>query len=171
VKALWLLWCLPLAACADLETKPFVKIDGSQGSPEQLDVDKTACRREMQNSMAATNRAAGLDRDVVRTDVYDDCMARLGYSGTNPQRASPPPSAGVPSPPALAGTPSPPPPAGAPPSPRATAGTPPVAQGNAPPPRGAPTSPAVASTPPSPPPREQECRTVTDLRMWLPPCT
>jgi hypothetical protein len=165
VKALWLLGCLALAACADLETKPFVRVDGAQGSPEQLDVDKTACRQEMQRSMAATNRAAALDRDVVRTDVYDDCMARLGYSGKNPQRASPPPPAAAP-PIAQGNLPPPPPGASTPPT-----GARPVAQGSLPPrPQGAPPSPAVASTPPSPRPPEPECRNLSDLRMWLPPC-
>jgi hypothetical protein len=159
VKALRLLWCLALAACADLETKPWYKVDGSQASTEALEVDKTACRQEMQRSVDATNRAAGLDRDVVRTDIYGNCMARLGYSDKSTPRLTPPPPAGAP--PAAQGSP-PPVAQGAPPRP--------VAQGRSPPP-GASPPPSVASAPPPPPPQPaQDCRTPTDLRMWLPLC-
>jgi hypothetical protein len=145
VNALRLLMCLALAACADLETKPWFKVDGSPASSDQLEVDRTACREEMQKSVASTNRAAGLDRGVVKMDVYDGCMARLGYSEKN-KGFSPPPSAqgGLP---------------------------PPTAQGSLPPPgvQGAPSSPGVASAPP-PPSSDQDCRRPSDLRMWLPLC-
>jgi hypothetical protein len=144
VNALRLLMCLALAACADLETKPWFKVDGSQASAEQLEVDKTACREEMQKSVRSTNQAAALDRSVVKMDVYDGCMARLGYSEKNKGFSAPPSAQG-----------------GVPPQ---------TAQGSLPPPsgRGAPSSPGVASAPP--PPSEQDCRKPSDLRMWLPLC-
>jgi hypothetical protein len=145
VKALRLLLCIGLAACADLETKPWIKVDGKPASPEQLEVDKTACRTEMQKSVEATNRAAGLDRNVVRPDVYDSCMSRLGYSDSKNARFTPPPSAPAgPAPPAVAGRPAPPAVAGGP--------TPSAVQG----------SPV--------PPADPDCRKPTDLRMWLPLC-
>jgi hypothetical protein len=136
--------CFALAACADLETKPWFKMDGSQASADQLEVDKTACREEMQKSVRSTNQAAALDRGVVKMDVYDGCMARLGYSEKNRGFSAPPSAqAGVP---------------------------PPTVQGSLPPPsgQGAPSSPGVASAPP--PPSEQDCRKPSDLRMWLPLC-
>ena len=144
MNALRLLMCLALAACADLETKPWFKVDGSQASAEQLEVDKTACREEMQKSVRSTNQAAALDRGVLKTDVYDGCMARLGYSEKSRGFSAPPTAQG--------GVP------------------PPTAQGSLPPPsgRGAPSSPGVASAPP--PPSEQDCRKPSDLRMWLPLC-
>jgi hypothetical protein len=137
--------CLALAACADLETKPWFKVDGSQASAEQLEVDKTACREEMQKSVRATNQAAALDRSVVRIDIYDGCMARLGYSEKNKGFSAPPTAQG--------GLP------------------PPTAQSSLPPPgvQGAPSSPGgVASAPP--PSSGQDCRKPSDLRMWLPLC-
>jgi hypothetical protein len=118
VKALRLLLCLGLAACADLETKPWFRADGGPASPEQLEVDKSACREEMQKSVRATAQAASLDRGLVRADVYDGCMARLGYTESATQRFTPPPSA-------QAGT--------APPGGQG-ASTPPIAQGAPPPP-------------------------------------
>ena len=126
MNALRLLMCLALAACADLETKPWFKVDGSQASAEQLEVDKTACREEMQKSVRSTNQAAALDRSVVKMDVYDGCMARLGYSEKNKGFSAPPSAQG-----------------GVPPQ---------TAQGSLPPPsgRGAPSSPGVASAPPPP---------------------
>jgi hypothetical protein len=145
VNALRLLMCLALAACADLETKPWFKVDGSQASADQLEVDKAACREEMQKSVRATNNAAALDRSVVRMDVYEGCMARLGYSEKNKGFSAPPSAQG--------------------------ALSPPTAQGGLPPPgvKGASSPPGVASNPP-PPSSEQDCRRPTDLRMWLPLC-
>ena len=80
MKALWLLLCLGLAACADMETKPWYRADGSPGAPDQLEAAKATCRDEMQKAVAATNRAAALDRNVARPDLYDTCMSRLGYT-------------------------------------------------------------------------------------------
>jgi hypothetical protein len=144
VNALRLLMCLALAACADFETKPWFKMDGSQASAEQLEFDKTACREEMQKSVRATNQAAALDRNVVKMDVYDGCMARLGYSEKNRGFSAPPSAQG--------GVP------------------PPTAQGGLPPPgaQGAVAPPGVASVPP--PSIDQDCRRPSDLRMWLPLC-
>jgi hypothetical protein len=144
VKALRLLLCLGLAACADLETKPWFRVDGNPGSPEQLDLDKTTCRQEMQRSVQATNQAAGLDRNIVRSDVYETCMARLGYSDKSNQRFAPPATAAV---------------KGSQP--------PPIQGGNRPAAVPAATPPVQASPPSS---SDQECRKPTDLRMWLPLC-
>jgi len=168
VKALRLLLCLAVAACADLDTKPWFRVDGSAASAEQLDLDKTTCRQEMKKSVEATTQAAVLDRNIIRSDVYEACMARLGYSNQGPavpavvQGSPPPPVAqGSPPPPVAQGRPAPPIAQGRP--------TPPVAQGGAAVVQGA--SPTVASTPPPrPPPPAQDCRTPTDLRMWLPLC-
>jgi hypothetical protein len=141
VRALWLLLCLAVAACADLETRPWFRVDGNPASAEQLDLDKTTCRQEMQRSVQATHQAAALDRNIVRSDVYETCMERLGYSDRK-QFATPAAVQGRTPPPAAQG------------------GTvPAVAQGTTPPP--------VQS---SPPPADQQCRTPTDLRMWLPLC-
>jgi hypothetical protein len=144
VNVLRLLMCLALAACADLETKPWFKVDGSQASADQLEVDKTACREEMQKSVRSTNQAAALDRGVVNMGVYDGCMARLGYSEKNKGFSAPPSAQG--------GVP------------------PPTAQGGLPPPgvQGAAAPPGVASVPS--PPNDQDCRRPSDLRMWLPLC-
>ncbi len=120
VKALWLLWCLAVAACTNLETKPWFRADGNPGSSEQLDLDKTTCRQEMQQSVRATTQAAALDRDIVRSDVYGACMARLGYSDKSNQRftppAPPPPVQGASPPPAVAVGAPPPPVPGSPPA-------------------------------------------------------
>jgi hypothetical protein len=113
VKALWLLLCLGLVACADIETKPWYRADGSPGAPDQLDAAKATCRDEMQKAVAATNRAAALDRNVARPDIYDTCMSRLGYTDAKNVAATTSPGA----PPAAA--------PGAPPS--AAAGAPPGA--------------------------------------------
>jgi hypothetical protein len=145
VKALRLLWCLALAACADLETKPWFRVDGNPGSPEQLDLDKTACRQEMQRSLLATNQAAGLDRNVVRSDVYETCMARLGYSDKSNQRSAAPATAAV---------------KGSQP--------PPVQGGNRPAAVPAATPPPVQASPPAS--SDPQCRKPADLRVWLPPC-
>ena len=144
MKALRLLLCLAVAACADLETKPWFRVDGNSASAEQLDLDKTTCRQEMQRSVQATNQAAALDRNVVRSDVYEGCMARLGYSDKNNRPFTAPAAAqGSTAPPPVQG--------GA--APAAAQGTmPPPVQGN------------------QPPPSDQQCRTPTDLRMWLPLC-
>ena len=142
MKALRLLLCLGLAACADLETKTWYRVDGNPTRADQLDFDKMSCRAEMQKSLQITNAAAALDRDVVRTDVYDGCMARHGYSETNNQRASMPPVQGT---------------------------APPGVQTSAPPGvQGAQVPSAVQGGPT--PPSDQPCRRAPDLRMWLPLC-
>jgi hypothetical protein len=153
VKALRLLLCFAVAACADLETKNWYRVDGNLASPERLDLDKTACRQEMQRSVQATTQAAGLDRNIVRSDVYGNCMARLGYSDTNNQRFTAPVAAqgSAPLPPVQSGT-----------APAAVQGgtTMPVQGGTVPPP--------VQGSPPAP--TDQQCRKTTDFRMWLPLC-
>jgi hypothetical protein len=154
VKALRLLLCFAVAACADLETKTWFRVDGNPASPEQLDLDKTTCRQEMQRSVQATTQAAGLDRNIVRSDVYGSCMARLGYSDTNNQRFTVPAAA----------------PGGALP-PRAQSGTAPAAVqgGTMPPPaQGGTVPPPVQGSLPAP--SDQQCRKTTDFRMWLPLC-
>jgi hypothetical protein len=154
VKALRLLLCFAVAACADLETKTWFRVDGNPASPEQLDLDKTTCRQEMQRSVQATTQAAGLDRNIVRSDVYGNCMARLGYSDTNNQRFTVPAAA----------------PGGALP-PRAQSGTAPAAVqgGTMPPPaQGGTVPPPVQGSLPAP--SDQQCRKTTDFRMWLPLC-
>ena len=142
MKALWVLSGLALAACADMETKPWYRADGGALSPDQIEGDKTICRDEMQKSVAATNRAAGLDRGIARPDLYDGCMARHGYSETNNRRASMPPVQGT---------------------------APPGVQTSAPPGvQGAQVPSAVQGGPT--PPSDQPCRRAPDLRMWLPLC-
>lgn len=104
MKALRLLLCLGLAACADMETKPWYRADGNPGAPDQLEAAKATCRDEMQKAVAATNRAAALDRNVGRPDIYDTCMSRQGYSNSkNFVPAATTPGA----PPAAAGAPPP----------------------------------------------------------------
>jgi hypothetical protein len=181
VKALPLLSCLLVAACADLETKPWFRVDGNSASAEQLDLDKTTCRQEMQKSVMATTQAAGLDRNIVRSDVYETCMARLGYSDKKERRFA--------APAAVSGSPAPPV-AQASPAPTAAQGrvAPVAVQSRTPPAanqaRAAPaavqggTTPATAqggTVPPpvqgnQPPPSDPQCRTPADFRMWLPPC-
>jgi hypothetical protein len=153
VKALRLLLCLAFAACADMETKPWFRVDGNPGSAEQLDLDKTTCRQEMQRSVQATTQAAGLDRNIVRSDVYETCMGRLGYSDTSNKRFTAPAAVqGGTAPPAAQGRVAPPAAQGGA-APAAAQGTvPPPVQGN------------------QPPPADQQCRTPADLRMWLPLC-
>jgi hypothetical protein len=90
VKALPLLSCLLVAACANLETKPWFKVDGNPASAEQLDLDKTTCRQEMQRSVQATTQAAALDYNIIRSDVFETCMSRLGYSDKNNGRFTAP---------------------------------------------------------------------------------
>lgn len=141
MKALWLPLCLALAACADMETKPWYRADGSAGAPDQLDVAKATCRDEMQRAVAATNRAAALDRNVARPDIYDTCMSRLGYSDSKnfaPAAAAPVAAA-----------------------PGARPGAAPVAA----PPAAAPGAPPAAAPQPA-----ADCRKPSDLRMWLPLC-
>jgi hypothetical protein len=172
VKALPLLSCLVVAACADLETKPWFRVDGNSASAEQLDLDKTTCRQEMQRSVGATTQAAGLDRNIVRSDVYETCMARLGYTDKNDRRFT--------APAALQGGPAPSVAQGSP-APTAIQGraAPVAVQGRAAPAavQGG-TMPATAQAgtmpPPvqgnQPPPSDQQCRTPADFRMWLPLC-
>ena len=172
MKALALLSCLLVAACADLETKPWFRVDGNSASAEQLDLDKTTCRQEMQRSVQATTQAAALDRNIVRSDVYETCMARLGYSDKNDRRfTSPAAVQGGPAPSVAQGSP----------APTAIQGraAPVAVQGRAAPAavQGG-TMPATAQAgtmpPPvqgnQPPPSDQQCRTPADFRMWLPLC-
>ena len=172
MKALPLLSCLLVAACADLETKPWFRVDGNSASAEQLDLDKTTCRQEMQKSVAATTQAAGLDRDIVRSDVYETCMARLGYSDKNDRRFTAPAAVqGGPAPSVAQGSPAP--------SVIQCRAAPVAVQGRAAPAavQGG-TVPATAqggTMPPpvqgnQPPPSDQQCRTPADFRMWLPLC-
>jgi hypothetical protein len=93
MKALWLCLCLGLAACADVGTKTWYRVDGAPHAQGQLESDKVACQQEMTKPQAS--RAAGLDRDVVQADVYEKCMTRLGYTDSK-MRASAPPGAGPP---------------------------------------------------------------------------
>jgi hypothetical protein len=161
MKALWVLSGLALAACADMETKPWYRADGGALLPDQIEVDKTTCRDEMQKSVAATNRAAGLDRGVARPDLYDTCMARLGYSSSKDQRAvAPPPNSPPP------GSPPPGPPGAAQAGVRPGAVQPGAVQ------RGAvqPGNVQPGSVQPVAEPAS-DCRKPTDLRMWLPPCS
>jgi hypothetical protein len=166
MKALWVLSGLALAACADMETKPWYRADGGGFTPDQIEVDKATCRGEMQKTVAATNRAAGLDRGVARTDLYESCMARLGYTGSKDQRAVAPP-------------PGSPPPGLPPPGPPATAqaGARPgavqpgaVRPGAAQPGAVQPGSAQPGNVQPVAEPAS-DCRKPTDLRMWLPPCS
>jgi hypothetical protein len=151
MKALWVLSGLALAACADMETKPWYRADGGGFTPDQIEVDKATCRGEMQKTVAATNRAAGLDRGVARTDLYESCMARLGYTASKDQRAVAPP-------------PGSPPPGLPPPGPPATA------QAGARPGAVQPGSAQPGNVQPVAEPAS-DCRKPTDLRMWLPPCS
>jgi hypothetical protein len=163
VKALPLLSCLLVAACADLETKPWFRMDGNSASAEQLDLDKTTCRQEMQKSVLATTQAAGLDRNIVRSDVYETCMARLGYSDKNDRRFA--------APAAVPGSPAPPVPQASPTPTTVQARTAPAAnQARATPAtaQGGTVSPPVQGN--QPPPTDQQCRTPADFRMWLPLC-
>jgi hypothetical protein len=140
MKALWLVLCLGLAACAETGTKPWYRADGNTNAPGQLEADKVTCQQEMKNPTAT--RAAGLDRDVVQADVYEKCMTRLGYTDSKLRSPAPPNATPVVAAPAGA------PPAGAPPT-SAVAGAP------------------AGATPAAP---SGDCRKVTDLRMWLPLC-
>ncbi len=89
MKALRLLLCLAVAACADLETKPWFRVDGNPASAEQLDLDKTTCRQEMQRSVQATTQAAGLDRNIVRSDVYRNLHGAARLLGQEQSNDSP----------------------------------------------------------------------------------
>jgi hypothetical protein len=140
MKALWLCLCLGLAACAETGTKTWYRADGSPHAPGQLESDKVSCEQEMRKPQAT--RAAGLDRDIVQSDVYDKCMTRLGYTDSKLRPGAPPSAAPVAA--AAAGAP----PAGAPPT-SAVVGAP------------------AGATPAAP---SADCRKVTDLRMWLPLC-
>jgi hypothetical protein len=140
MKALWLCLCLGLAACAETGTKTWYRADGSPHAPGQLESDKVGCEQEMRKPQAT--RAAGLDRDIVQSDVYDKCMTRLGYTDSKLRPGAPPSAAPVTA--AAAGAP----PAGAPPT-SAVVGAP------------------AGATPAAP---SADCRKVTDLRMWLPLC-
>jgi hypothetical protein len=173
VKALRLLLCFALAACADLETKPWFRVDGNPASADQLDLDKTTCRQEMQRSVQATTQAAALDRNIVRSDVYETCMARLGYSDKNDRRFTAPAAVqGGPAPSVAQGSPAPtavqsraaPTAVQSRAAPAAVqGGTMPVtAQG------GGTMPPPVQGN--QPPPNDQQCRTPADFRMWLPLC-
>jgi hypothetical protein len=145
VKALRLLLCLAVAACAELGTRPWFRVDGNPASPEQLDLDKTTCRQEMERSVQATTSA-------LRSDVYETCMGRLGYTDKKNQRFTAPAAVQV----------------GAAPPAAQVGAAPPAAQ------VGAAPAAARGTTPPpvqsSPPPADQQCRTPKDLRMWLPLC-
>ena len=162
MKALALLLCLLVAACADLETKPWFRVDGNAASAEQLDLDKTTCRQEMQRSVQATTQAAALDRNIVRSDVYETCMARLGYSDRNDRRfAAPAVVTGSPAPPVAQASPAPTAVQGRTAPAAVQGGTvPATAQGG--------TVPPVQAN--QPPPRDPQCRTPADFRMWLPLC-
>jgi hypothetical protein len=173
MKALWLCLCLGLAACADIGTKTWYRADGSPAAPGQLEADKVACQQEMKKPQAT--RAAGLDRDVVQPDVYESCMTRLGYSDTKtsaPAPASPAPAIVAAPAAAPAGTPR-----GAAPPVTASRGAPAGTARPGVPPAAAPATAAVAppGAPPAAPPvavvPPVECRKLTDLRMWLPPCS
>jgi hypothetical protein len=163
VKALALLSCLLVAACADLETKPWFRVDGNAASAEQLDLDKTTCRQEMQRSVQATTQAAALDRNIVRSDVYETCMARLGYSDKNDRRfTAPAVIQGGPAPTAVQARTAPTAnQARAAPAAVQSGATPATAQGGTMPP------PVQGN---QPPPSDQQCRTPADFRMWLPLC-
>jgi hypothetical protein len=166
MKALWVLSGLALAACADMETKPWYRADGGAFTPDQIDVDKATCRDEMQKTVAATNRAAGLDRGVARPDLYENCMSRLGYTASKDQRvAAPPPGSQPP---------------GSPPPGLLSPGPPATAQAGARPGAVPPVAVRPSAVQPSPaqpgnvqPVAEpaSDCRKPTDLRMWLPPCS
>jgi hypothetical protein len=162
MRALWLCLSLGLAACADNGTATWYRADGSAHAPGQLETDKVICEQEMRKPQAT--RTAGLDHDVVQPDVYEKCMTRLGYTDLKPRApAAPgaaPPSVAVPAS-AVAGAPSgAAAPRGAPP-PAAVAGPPP---GVAAP--GAPPGPAPAADA-----KPADCRKLTDMRIWLPPCS
>jgi hypothetical protein len=182
MRALWLCLCLGLAACADNGTKTWYRADGSAHPTGQLETDKVACEQEMKKPQAT--RTAALDRDVVQPDIYEKCMTRLGYTDMKPSASAPlgaappsvvpassiagaPPGAAAPrvAAPATTATVGAPPSAAAPrvaaPATTATVGAPPGAAAPAPPPG---TAPAAVAPP-------VECRKLTDLRMWLPPCS
>ena len=181
VKALPLLSCLLVAACANLETKPWFKVDGNPASAEQLDLDKTTCRQEMQKSVMATTQAAGLDRNIVKSDVYETCMARLGYADKNDRRSTAPAVAqGGPAPSVAQGSPAPTAAQGrvapaavqsrtAPAANQARA-APAAVQGGATPAtaQGGTVPPPVQGN--QPPTGDQQCRAPSDFRVWLPPC-
>jgi len=172
VKALPLLSCLLVAACANLETKPWFKVDGNPASAEQLDLDKTTCRQEMQKSVQATTQAAALDYNIVRSDVFETCMSRLGYSDKNNGRSTAPAVIqGGPAPPVAQASPAPTAVQGRT-APTANQGriAPAAVQGGT-----VPTTAQSGTMPPpvqgnQPPPSDQECRTPMDFRMWLPLC-
>ena len=163
MKALPLLSCLLVAACANLETKPWFKVDGNPASAEQLDLDKTTCRQEMQRSVQATTQAAALDYNIIRSDVFETCMSRLGYSDKNNGRFT--------APAAVQGGPAPPV-AQASRAPTAVQGRTAPAANQA---RTAPAAVQGGTMPPpvqsnQPPPSDQQSRTPMDFRMWLPLC-
>lgn len=70
--------CIAVAGCA---TKPMAwqRIDGKQGSPDQLVVDQTICRGEMQKANLSATAEAGFGRGRAVAEVFVGCMAQRGY--------------------------------------------------------------------------------------------
>jgi hypothetical protein len=72
--------CLAIGACASTP-KPWTRIDGKQNAQDQLAVDETICRGEMQKA-AVTQREAKVylpwEENPFAT-IYAGCMAQHGY--------------------------------------------------------------------------------------------
>jgi hypothetical protein len=75
---------IAVAGCATAPPPPvWVKVDGTNPSPQQFEIDSKVCRGESQKAnasgtMPSTLIGAAIRKDALE-DVYSGCMAQKGY--------------------------------------------------------------------------------------------
>lgn len=87
-----LLAALALSACAS-QPKGWQRADAKPSTPDQLALDETVCRGEMQKSRLSSTMEAGISigpnglyspKAMAVEQVYDGCMAQRGWVHTGP---------------------------------------------------------------------------------------
>jgi hypothetical protein len=94
MRPIALLFAAALAGCATTTPKAWVRADGKPFRHEQLELDRTICRGEMQKANLSSTMEPGIvigpngpysPRGNAITQVYSGCMAQHGYVEANPQ--------------------------------------------------------------------------------------
>jgi len=70
---------LTISGCAQQRALTWSRADGKPFAAEQIDLDRTICRGEMQKANLASNAEAGFARGRAVREVFVGCMAQRGY--------------------------------------------------------------------------------------------
>lgn len=79
IVAAILFGCLGLIGCNQPPPVGWYRTDGTVPTPEQLSVEQTICRGEVQKAnLSSSNQGISIARSMAEQDAYAGCMAQRG---------------------------------------------------------------------------------------------